>query len=305
MIDSPAAATPYEVLGIASSADHGELRRAYRRLLRKTHPDTGGSAARFHAVQAAWERVGDPDARADYDRGADSPVGNDATFAPPSAEARRSASSLRARSFGHPGKRARKRYVDAMRDWFGDAPLGDPYDPAVVRSAPQGIRALLAKAMAEEATARVLSGLGIAYSVWNDIAIGRSDGAIDHVVLGPAGLFVLRSEDWGSGVRVVRGDVVGETVDVGEEPVGSLMQDARWFTRTMRLGLAACVIVVPDGALAVPLAAIEHGRNAGAVLVRRSVLPQLLRHGATGSGSAGVASAALIRARLHERIHLA
>ncbi|HEY8281894.1 MAG TPA: DnaJ domain-containing protein, partial [Leifsonia sp.] len=59
MSDSPASATPYEVLGVSPSVTHEELRRAYRRLLRETHPDTGGTAARFQAVQAAWELIGD------------------------------------------------------------------------------------------------------------------------------------------------------------------------------------------------------------------------------------------------------
>ena len=69
MSDSPAAPSPYEVLGVRPDVSHDELRRAYRRLLRETHPDTGGTAAAFQAVQQAWELVGDPEDRARYDRG--------------------------------------------------------------------------------------------------------------------------------------------------------------------------------------------------------------------------------------------
>ena len=69
MSDSPASPTPYEVLGVRPDATHDELRRAYRRLLRETHPDTGGTAAAFQAVQEAWELIGDPEDRARYDRG--------------------------------------------------------------------------------------------------------------------------------------------------------------------------------------------------------------------------------------------
>ena len=53
MPDSPVSATPYEVLGVAAAATQDELRVAYRRLLRETHPDTGGDSARFIAVQLA------------------------------------------------------------------------------------------------------------------------------------------------------------------------------------------------------------------------------------------------------------
>ncbi|WP_316300325.1 J domain-containing protein, partial [Clavibacter michiganensis] len=66
---SPADRTPYEVLGVDPAADTATIRAAYRRLVRATHPDTGGQAHLFHAVQRAWELIGDPDDRAAYDRG--------------------------------------------------------------------------------------------------------------------------------------------------------------------------------------------------------------------------------------------
>jgi hypothetical protein len=59
--------TPYEVLGVGVGASYAELRRAHRRLLRETHPDTGGSAVRFYAVHCAWQLIGDPADRAAYD----------------------------------------------------------------------------------------------------------------------------------------------------------------------------------------------------------------------------------------------
>jgi len=62
--ESPLSASPYEVLGVAATASHDQLRRAYRQKLRETHPDTGGAAIRFHAVQHAWELIGTPEARA-------------------------------------------------------------------------------------------------------------------------------------------------------------------------------------------------------------------------------------------------
>lgn len=59
----------YSVLGVTPDATADEIRAAYRRRARETHPDTGGNAAEFHAVQVAWEILGDPGRRRDHDRG--------------------------------------------------------------------------------------------------------------------------------------------------------------------------------------------------------------------------------------------
>ncbi|MEP0845592.1 MAG: J domain-containing protein [Phycisphaerae bacterium] len=63
---------PYEILGVARNASQEEIKRAYRRLALKHHPDRnrGDSAAaqRFKEVQAAYEILGDAERRAQYDR---------------------------------------------------------------------------------------------------------------------------------------------------------------------------------------------------------------------------------------------
>jgi curved DNA-binding protein CbpA len=309
MLDSPASPTPYEVLGVPATADQNELRRAYRRLLRETHPDTGGSADRFHAVQAAWERIGDPTARAQYDRGRATGAGEPehAPFAPPSHPPKRPRSSVRARSYGHPGGSTRERFLVLMREWAGrGAALEDPYDPALVRSAPLELRRLLSKALAEEATARAVSGLGIAYSIWNDVLAGRAPQHIDHVVLGPTGLFVLESEDWGPGeLRLVRGELVGEAMPEDHEPLATLAQNAKALSRELRVKVTASILVVPDEALSLPMLPVERGRASGAVVVRRSVLPHLLRTGAPGRGDVAAPDMFELRARLQDRIRYA
>jgi hypothetical protein len=58
----------YAVLGVTPSASTEEIRAAHRRAARETHPDLGGDPERFHAVQLAWEVLGDERRRADYDR---------------------------------------------------------------------------------------------------------------------------------------------------------------------------------------------------------------------------------------------
>ncbi|RZM79797.1 molecular chaperone DnaJ [Leptolyngbya iicbica] len=68
----------YEVLGVARSADQEEIKRAYRRLARKYHPDVNkedGAEELFKEVNRAYEVLSEPDVRARYDRFGDAGVG--------------------------------------------------------------------------------------------------------------------------------------------------------------------------------------------------------------------------------------
>jgi DnaJ-class molecular chaperone len=65
---------PYKVLGVARDATDEEVRRAYRKLAKQLHPDLNPSnraaaEERFKRVSAAYEIVGDPEKRRQYDRG--------------------------------------------------------------------------------------------------------------------------------------------------------------------------------------------------------------------------------------------
>ena len=62
-----AAADPYAVLGVARGADDAAIHAAYRDAVRRTHPDAGGSAAAFEAVQEAYEVLRDPARRRAFD----------------------------------------------------------------------------------------------------------------------------------------------------------------------------------------------------------------------------------------------
>lgn len=309
MPESPASPTPYEVLGVSATASQQELRRAYRRLLRQVHPDTGGDPVRFHAVQLAWERVGRPAARTAYDRGTSTqarstaaPDAEHAPFARPAGTRTPRRHAPRARSYGHPGGAARERYLTLIREWAGRGrSLDDPYDPAVVRAAPPELRHLLAKALAEEATARTVSALGIGYTIWNNVQ-ATSGHKIDHIVLGPAGLFAIQSEDWGGEVRMVKGDVAGGVLPPKETPITSLVRAARKLARSLGVRFSGFAIVVPDDALANPVTLVERGRHAGSALLGRSLLPEFVRTGLSDAESIGVADIFEVRTRLQNGI---
>lgn len=49
----------YRLLDIDPDADDDTLKRAYRRAMRRTHPDAGGSAEEFHSVKEAYTLIED------------------------------------------------------------------------------------------------------------------------------------------------------------------------------------------------------------------------------------------------------
>ncbi|HHI94150.1 MAG TPA: J domain-containing protein [Gammaproteobacteria bacterium] len=61
----------YEIMGVARDATQDEIKRAYRKLARKYHPDVSketGAEEKFKAVGEAYEVLKDPEKRAAYDQ---------------------------------------------------------------------------------------------------------------------------------------------------------------------------------------------------------------------------------------------
>jgi len=302
---SPASATPYEVLGVPPQASDDDLRRAYRRLAREAHPDLGGSAGAFRRLQLAWEQVGTPEARARYDRGRPSSSGGTSSddgpgWRPPTA--RRTDSKPRARTHGHPGGANRERYLELMREWVGrGVPLDDPYDDALVHRAPPEIRHVLADALAEEATVAIVTELGIGFTIWSDVDAG-AEGKLDHVVLGPSGLYAVQSSDWGTEVALSRGELVGRGIPLDERPVRELSRQARAVRRETRVPFAHHLVVVPDDDFPPGIEQVGRGRSGGTHVLRRSLLAHVLRHGPGLDDRTSPTDVFELRARLQQAI---
>ncbi|WP_243075379.1 J domain-containing protein [Microbacterium sp. SS28] len=306
MFDSPLSASAYQVLGVEPTVDEEALRKAYRLRLRQTHPDTGGEASVFIQVQRAWELVGTPDARASYDRGHGFGAATAVSFAPDAPAWRPPSSQAdtrpRARSYGQPGGWRRERYLTLMREWVGrGVELEDPYDPALVRTAPRQLRRMLADALAEEATARVVADLGMGYTVWHDVAAGReSDEKVDHLVLGPSGLYGVLSEDFGGPVRVRRGELWGDGVE--GSPIATLLARLRTVARAGRVKFGGAIIVLPDDDLEQPIEEIGRVRGVPVAVVSRSALSTVLRRGITGAREVGGNEVFDVRTRLQHTV---
>src|SRR4051794_17816185 len=62
----------YKVLGVDRKASQDEIKKAYRKLARKYHPDTNkepGAEDRFKQISEAYDTLSDPEKRKRYDRG--------------------------------------------------------------------------------------------------------------------------------------------------------------------------------------------------------------------------------------------
>ena len=64
---------PYTVLGVSRNAPQSEIKKAFRELARRLHPDSApddpGAEERFKDVSRAYELLSDPKKRAEYDDG--------------------------------------------------------------------------------------------------------------------------------------------------------------------------------------------------------------------------------------------
>jgi len=64
----------YEILGVPKNADEAEIKKAYKNLAKKYHPDKNpddkvGAAAKMQEINEANEILSDPKKRAEYDSG--------------------------------------------------------------------------------------------------------------------------------------------------------------------------------------------------------------------------------------------
>ncbi len=66
-------ANPYETLGVAPNASQDDIRKAYRKAAKETHPDLNPgkpeAEKRFKEINAAYDIIGDADKRKRYDAG--------------------------------------------------------------------------------------------------------------------------------------------------------------------------------------------------------------------------------------------
>ncbi|HEY2446093.1 MAG TPA: J domain-containing protein [Rhizomicrobium sp.] len=77
---------PYEVLGVSKAASEAEIKKAFRTLAKKHHPDTkggdSGAQKKFQEISAAYDILGDKEKRTKFDQGVIDANGNPRGFDP-------------------------------------------------------------------------------------------------------------------------------------------------------------------------------------------------------------------------------
>jgi DnaJ-class molecular chaperone len=76
----------YQTLGVDRNATPDEIKKAFRKLASQHHPDKGGDTKKFQEIQAAYDVLGDPEKKAQYDNPASQFAGGQFGGAPPGFE---------------------------------------------------------------------------------------------------------------------------------------------------------------------------------------------------------------------------
>jgi len=102
----------YQTLGVSRDADASAIKKAYRKLASKHHPDKGGNPEEFKRVQEAYDTLSDPQKRSQYDNpnpfegfGGGDPFGGGNPFG-----------DIFRDIFGQRGQRHREQNFDAQTD---------------------------------------------------------------------------------------------------------------------------------------------------------------------------------------------
>lgn len=168
----------YRILGLTRGASAGDVKRAYRTLVRQAHPDVNpgdpSADVRFNQIRTAYDVLSDPEQRAAYDRGAD----HDLVFRggeprPPSPRPGSTLGAVFRAVFGRRKGRGADLHTQVVLD-FADAVVGSTVELAVRRggssSAEERIRVRIPPGVEDGATVRVV-GKGLLGSPPGDLLV--------------------------------------------------------------------------------------------------------------------------------------
>ena len=172
----------YGLLGVDAGASAAEVRRAWRRLALRWHPDRAGQSTKFifQTIQAAYKVLADPDARAAYDRRAGVPL---QTASAASAPARRAPSVMLHRLSGPlggllAGGIARRVDAEVIELFLTEQEASEGGMASIAMRVPVYCPACAASASGHCARCGSKRTVDELFSAWLAVRPGVSDGAV-------------------------------------------------------------------------------------------------------------------------------
>jgi DnaJ-class molecular chaperone len=156
---------PYQVLGVARNASEADIKKAFRALAKKHHPDkhAGEAAAqkKFQEISAAYDILGDKDKRAQFDAGAIGADGNPkGPFGPGGGFDPRQGGGFRQGSpFGFGGGGGSREFHFSFDDAAESGGGGSPFEDIFAGMMGGGSRRASRAARGEDFTAQVTVSL--------------------------------------------------------------------------------------------------------------------------------------------------
>lgn len=130
-MDSSSAATdeccPYAVLSVPRNAALADIKKSYRKLALKHHPDKGGDESMFKIISAAYEILSDDARRAEYDRLQQEKAGMGSARRGAASSKRRTASSTGNAAGGRRRSRPTTYATPSQPQHAGNDPFSHPF----------------------------------------------------------------------------------------------------------------------------------------------------------------------------------
>ena len=108
----------------------------------------------------------------------------------------------------------------------------------------KGIDSYFKGARGEETVAALLATLPVGYHIFHDVACGEA-GGIDHVAVGPKGLFVIETKCWSGQVSVEGGVVLFNGIVPSRDPIAQVRAAAQALSAFLSKRMDAVPACIP------------------------------------------------------------
>lgn len=129
-------------------------------------------------------------------------------------------------------------------------------------------------ARGEERVSGILAGLPDDYHVFNDFAVGRHH--VDHVLVGPAGVFAVETKFWNGEVTIEEGHVLVDGLLPSREPVPQAVKEAT-LVRNALVDAGWSGLVTPMVVFASDTFAARRAQIRGTVVMNASEITESFR----------------------------